>query len=778
MPANNDKLTELKQRNKEKQEQLTRLEQELAEKQAHHRATEKQLMERQAQFNVIQRKLKAVSRLKRNCVRFMRSTAAYLLGRRNIKQLYSKPYKRKKAENQLKKYRYYLYELGFIERALADLEAIYEQPENRYQKRAVSWELALWHAGKYTKEGAIKALNYLPAVMNSEHDQERLRKAAIIKAECHDILDEPEKGKHVISVALQREQHPDLYLAYANLEETIEARTAWLNKVMKAYKLQPVYFASGADSNPVSLGDNHFDSCGNDGNSCEGSANLCGESTNSCDSGGNSCDGNRNSCENLMSSCDSAPESIETATYDDLTTKPMDKTIENGPKVSVILPAYNAGDGISIAIESILSQTWQNIELLVVDDCSSDNTKDVVREHMKHDSRITLLSTPENSGPYIARNIALKAATGDFVTVNDSDDWSHAEKIEIQAKHLQKNKKIIANTSEHARLTEALQFYRRGTPGKYIFSNMSSLMFRREPVIKKVGYWDSVRFAADGEFKRRLVKVFGSKNFVGLKTGPLSLPRQSVTSLTGSSAFGYNGFFKGVRKEYVESFEFHHKRTNSLYYPPLQSSRFFPVPEPMWPKRQEKPAGNRHFDSVVAADFRLPTDSLKDTIDEIRTHESMGLRTGLIQMAEYTFNTAKKVNPDIRELIDGQNIQMLVYGESITCDILLVKNPAILQEKQQYIPNIKPAAVLTVIERTGGYNIRTASKRLMTYFDKKGKWYAKNDTIRDTLVRNKADELRFVYLAHDNWPAIQTENQISYKMFLENWLVDTNPYTE
>src|SRR5699024_3450848 len=137
------------------------------------------------------------------------------------------------------------------------------------------------------------------------------------------------------------------------------------------------------------------------------------------------------------------------------------------------------------------------------------------------------------SGPYTARNIALQHATGDFVTVNDADDWSHEKKIEIQAKHLQENTRVIANTSSHARLTEDLLLYRRGTPGRYLFPNMSSIMFRRKAIEQKLGYWDSVRFAADGEFKRRLIRTFGKESYVDLETGPLSLPRQSVTSLTG-----------------------------------------------------------------------------------------------------------------------------------------------------------------------------------------------------------------------------------------------------
>ncbi len=204
-------------------------------------------------------------------------------------------------------------------------------------------------------------------------------KSGDYKAECHEQLGEVEEGKRALEEALDRQEHPDLYLAMANLEEPVDERTKWMNKAMDFYDLQSIRFHSKND----------------------------------------------------------------TVTYDDLRTEPMVKTYENGPKVSVILPVFNAEYGVATAIESLLSQTWQNMELLVVDDCSSDNTKNVVREYMKQDSRITLLSTPANSGPYVARNIGLKAASGDFVTVNDSDDWSHAEKIETQAKHLQTHKKPL-----------------------------------------------------------------------------------------------------------------------------------------------------------------------------------------------------------------------------------------------------------------------------------------------------------------------------------------------
>src|SRR5690625_5301922 len=336
--------------------------------------------------------------------------------------------------------------------------------------------------------------------------------------------------------------------------------------------------------------------------------------------------------------------------------------VEEGPKVSVILPAYNAADRIHIAIESMLKQTWGNIELLIVDDCSTDDTYEIAATYAEKDSRITLLQTDKNSGPYVARNIALSKATGEFVTVNDADDWSHPEKIEVQATHLIKNETIIANTSELARLTEDFYFHRRGTRGKYIFSNMSSLMFRREPVLEKIGYWDEVRFAADGEFKRRLIQAFGKEAVIDLETGPLSLPEQSATSLTGSSAFGYSGFFMGARKEYVDSFSHYHKQAESIYYPMDQQERLFPVPEPMLPKSKRK---TRQIDVIIVANFYdISQNRITPIKKQIEKNKQMKPSTGLVQLYDYdTTKRSRTFSKSIRELITGSDVQMLVYGE-------------------------------------------------------------------------------------------------------------------
>ncbi|WP_226376822.1 glycosyltransferase family A protein [Oceanobacillus halotolerans] len=693
------------------EQELLELDEKLAKAIIERKESEKRLQEIQGAFLHI--KSSKVWRLLQSMRKWkgaIRTIIAALLGRRNRKELYSKAYKRKKAANQLKKHLYRLYNLGFTEKALEELETLYKEPPNRYLKQAAAWELMLWYANKNTRDGAEQALAYLPAVVQRENDTDRLRRVAIIEAECYDRLGMPDKGKQILQRQLTQKEHADLYLALANLEETMEKRLEWINKTLRLYNLQPITFGT------------------NDGE----------------------------------------------ITYDDLQTKPMDKKIANGPKVSVILPAYNAEDGIGTAIQSILEQTWRNLELIIVDDCSPDHTVDVVKGYMQRDNRIKLLSTPVNSGPYVARNIALQEATGDFVTINDADDWSHAEKIEIQVKHLMENPDVIANTSEHARLTEEdLKLYRRGTPGNYIFSNMSSLLFRREPVIEQIGYWDNVRFAADSEFKRRLMKVFGAKNVVDLHTGPLSLPRQSVRSLTGSSAFGYNGFLMGVRKEYAEAHRYYHQSAVSLYFPFSQETRLFPVPEPMWPQREEKQAGTRYFDVVLVADFRLKED-VSEIEAALKAQQEEGLRTGLVQLADYKVTTPKEIQPAIRGMLDGYSIQLLVYGETIRCDVVIVMNPKILQEKQQYVPKLQPATVRVVLKEASSISeLRRCVNHLEDYVGKRGKWYPANQTIRNTIKEKHGNKLRFSKIASENWVS---EDPSLYLKQLADWVVENQRF--
>ena len=107
--------------------------------------------------------------------------------------------------------------------------------------------------------------------------------------------------------------------------------------------------------------------------------------------------------------------------------------------VSIITPCYNAGAFIGDAIESVLSQTYQDWEMIIVDDCSTDKTAEIVASFQEKDSRIKYIYNSTNKGSAFSRNIALQKAKGKWIAFLDSDDLWHPEKLEKQIEFMTRN---------------------------------------------------------------------------------------------------------------------------------------------------------------------------------------------------------------------------------------------------------------------------------------------------------------------------------------------------
>lgn len=121
----------------------------------------------------------------------------------------------------------------------------------------------------------------------------------------------------------------------------------------------------------------------------------------------------------------------------------MDTNINNkNPLVSVIMPAYNVKKYIAEAIESILSQTYSNWELIIADDASTDTTREVVSNYVDKDLRIKLICLDKNSGPVIARNKAIGKSSGEYLAMLDADDVSLPDRLAKQVGFLEYNKDI------------------------------------------------------------------------------------------------------------------------------------------------------------------------------------------------------------------------------------------------------------------------------------------------------------------------------------------------
>ena len=107
--------------------------------------------------------------------------------------------------------------------------------------------------------------------------------------------------------------------------------------------------------------------------------------------------------------------------------------------ISIITPLYNSEEFILDMIKSVQAQTYQNWEMIVVDDCSQDGGPNIVKKISKTDERIKLISQKQHSGPSYVRNVAIELAKGRYLAFLDSDDLWHEQKLNKQLNFMKKN---------------------------------------------------------------------------------------------------------------------------------------------------------------------------------------------------------------------------------------------------------------------------------------------------------------------------------------------------
>ena len=493
-----------------------------------------------------------------------------------------------------------LLSLGFTERPLQELADLHANADAPETRALAARELALWHMRLKTPEGYRRALAHLAAARADAPDLDFRRKLAVAELLCHHFLDDGSEGRACYErAALAGEASPDLWLSRANIETRPEGRLALMNRVLRHYDIPPIALLPGETLSP----------------------------------------------------------------YDRLTSAgPLDAVTE-GPKVTVLIAAYDAADMLPTALRSLQEQTWKNLEIIVLDDCSpSSGTIDVAQRFAKGDPRIRVIRMDQNGGAYVARNRGLDEATGDYVTLHDADDWSHPKKIETQVRFMEENPAVMGCTSEQARCEENMIFSKLRSGGGFIVFNTSSFLWRRVPVTEALGYWDTVRFGADNEFIRRMQKVFGNRSFKKIPTGPLSFQREANSSITTDPIKGLDGggSYYGVRKDYFEAQKYHHATATSLKYDNNRSNRPFPVPPMMMVPGSE--AYQRNFDIIICSDFREDSpylDELHSLIEKAHEDEkSVGL-------VEYNLvdNGSVEMADSIRALIVDGKAAALVYGE-------------------------------------------------------------------------------------------------------------------
>jgi len=194
----------------------------------------------------------------------------------------------------------------------------------------------------------------------------------------------------------------------------------------------------------------------------------------------------------------------------------------NYPKVSVIIPTYNRANLLPRAIKSVLNQTFQDFELIIVDDGSTDNTRKVVEEFQRKDQRIKYIFQENSGGPAKPINTGIKNSKGEYIAILESDDEWLPEKLEKQVEILDKFPnvglvscyafKIFSNGKKTIYKAPFSGILKKEDWKKYwqlwgILSFSTDLMKRKS--VEKVGLLDeNLKIAADVDFYLRFIKQF------------------------------------------------------------------------------------------------------------------------------------------------------------------------------------------------------------------------------------------------------------------------------
>lgn len=399
------------------------------------------------------------------------------------------------------------------------------------------------------------------------------------------------------------------------------------------------------------------------------------------------------------------------APYDRLTVKHAPDPVD-GPLVSVLIAAHQAEDTLPTALRAMREQSWRNLEIIIIDDASTDGTSDIVEATSRIDPRIRLIRLSENCGAYGARNAGLALARGDFVTLHDADDWCHPERIARQMNMLAQAGTAMASTSEHLRIHSDLTLTRLSPEASFVTETPASLLFRRQPVVDALGSWDTVRVAADNEFIRRLRRVFGTTSVISGKTGPLAMLRDREGSAVQSGPLSINGYITGARLAYLDAQEHHHRTAplSDLRY--TQAQRPFPAPAII----QQRNAPQHTVSLLLAADFRRAGFVVESCLQLASLSKGpVGLVPLARPLAPDLFAPPFRLCSAVRDALDGQRLFQVCPGESVSTPLLILPDPEALLELPDPMPALSAERVRLLAYHSPVTTLAGSGRRLTRY---------------------------------------------------------------
>lgn len=372
----------------------------------------------------------------------------------------------------------------------------------------------------------------------------------------------------------------------------------------------------------------------------------------------------------------------------------------DGPKVTVIVPTFGADSRFDTALNSLVNQSWTNLEIVVADDCTPGGIPSHVAKWAEIDDRVIVIRMPENGGTYRARNYVVKnIASGKYVTVHDDDDWSHPRKIQRQVESLE-NSGGPANMSMLSRATSNLIFTRINNNPDFVQRNYSSLMIRRDIMMSELGYWDEVNRSGDAEFVDRIERWAGEQ-VPGIGTVPLSFLRVRESSLTsGEIVRGYidtrRRWYQMASRQYLDSIDATKEKAFFRSKSHASDDRPYAAPFDLIRSRGGQ-SGALRVDVVYVTDGRFPGGNSSAAATEIAVLADAGMSVGFLQMDSPLNGISSKIHPSILSATSRENVFVLSRLDEVEAQTTILRHPSVLQFAPRLRCAVETRGTLAVI---------------------------------------------------------------------------------
>ncbi|UFU07551.1 glycosyltransferase family A protein [Ruania halotolerans] len=407
--------------------------------------------------------------------------------------------------------------------------------------------------------------------------------------------------------------------------------------------------------------------------------------------------------------------------------------------MTVVMPCYRPDSGLITSVRSIIAQSYENLQIVLVDDASGPGYEQMFDRCRQMDDRVEVHHAEHNGGTYAARNQGLSVSRGELITFQDADDWSHPERIERQVAKLRTHRRAAGSISDAIRAKDDLTHQWLGYRPRR--RNASSLMIRRT-VVESIGGFDMVRKSADSEYYERVKAAAGPVLDVD---EPLAVTRLRAGTLSRAD-FRYQ-WLAHDRMIYRDNFRYWHATAGSPLRIDPGTDRAFPAPRTFQqPRSTLEP---RRIPVLVVADLSDPRfeQPIATAVDRM---VSQGAEPALLHRENALLGRSRR--PDVLESYMGMaaagTVEMVADNEPLDVGLVVLIDPNILASAH------RPAAEVRCDEVVGVLSVPTTLDDIVDHL-----------VVADECVTSFGRAPRWVASSHDSRTALEIDGFSDLQLF-------------